>query len=238
MKTLLLLTIFLLTIPSYSIDQYKAESLGSTPPKLKVIIDASKDGGAWWFPQAREGFDPQKEHQGKRLADYLRSSGWEVTEIPRGESPVGKLNDDSIVVRMNFSEHYDREEAVAYKKFVKNGGRLLLTNGYVREGEEDQDLVARAFGIRFKGTVEAREIKRWGVHRLTNGLKPLPFHVGSIVTRSPKATVPLAYLDNKRLVMGIVPYGKGRIIFLSFFYTLLEVHQPFTERIFNELAKR
>ena len=120
---------------------------------------------------------------------------------------------------------------------MTNGGKLLLVNGFVREGEADRDLVAREFSIRFEGTIQATQIKRWGIHRLTKGLKPLPFNIGSIVTRSPEATVPLAYLDNDELVMGIVPYGNGRIIFFSAISPLLEVHQPFTERVFSELAK-
>lgn len=234
MKALILPIILLLTIPSYRIHEYQAET-----PTLKVVIDASKDGGVWWSPQTEEawGLDPQKEHQGKRLADYLRSRGWQVTEIRRGESLADKLNGASIVVRMNVFEPYNREEALVYKEFVTNGGKLLLVKGYVRQGEEDRDLVAMEFGIRFEGAIKTPEIKRWSIHRLTKGLKPLPFKTGSVVTQSPKETVPIAYLDNEQLVMGLVPCGKGRIIFLSTIFPLLEVHQPFTKRLFNELAR-
>ena len=60
------------------------------PPTVRgqplVLVDASRDGGVWWFPQPPAGtvtFDPNRDHQGKALADYLRSEGFQVTELPR-----------------------------------------------------------------------------------------------------------------------------------------------------------
>ena len=47
-------------------------------------MDASRDGGVWWYPQGEAGFDPAAPHQGQRLADYLRSRGYVVDELPRG----------------------------------------------------------------------------------------------------------------------------------------------------------
>src|SRR5690349_15691468 len=40
----------------------------------QVLVDASRDGGDWWFPQGTT-VDPNAPHQGKALADYLRSQG-------------------------------------------------------------------------------------------------------------------------------------------------------------------
>ena len=66
--------------------------------KLRVLIDASKDGGLWWFPQGRNGFDSNTHHQGKALADLMRSKGWEVIELGRGEViTVDKLRDVGVV---------------------------------------------------------------------------------------------------------------------------------------------
>jgi hypothetical protein len=35
---------------------------------LRILIDASKDGGLWWFPQVHP-FDAEQYHQGKAFAD-------------------------------------------------------------------------------------------------------------------------------------------------------------------------
>ena len=64
----------------------------------RIVVDASKCGGVWWFPQGKNGFDPTKDHQGKRLADDLKSSGWEVEEIARGEDVTARLNGADIVI--------------------------------------------------------------------------------------------------------------------------------------------
>ena len=31
----------------------------------KILVDASKDGGVWWFPQSPGGFSAEADHQGK-----------------------------------------------------------------------------------------------------------------------------------------------------------------------------
>ena len=38
----------------------------------RILVDASRDGGVWWFPQWEQqgGFDFTLPHQGKELADY------------------------------------------------------------------------------------------------------------------------------------------------------------------------
>ena len=53
------------------------------PHSGRILIDASHDGGVWWFPQSGN-FSENQPHQGRLLADYLRSHGFGVDEIPRG----------------------------------------------------------------------------------------------------------------------------------------------------------
>lgn len=43
-----------------------------------VLVDASRDGGAWWSPQGEKG-DYKQPHQGETLANYLRAIGYSVT---------------------------------------------------------------------------------------------------------------------------------------------------------------
>ncbi len=49
---------------------------GCLDPRIKrhILIDASHDGGVWWFPQSGP-FSPGAPHQGKALADHLRGLG-------------------------------------------------------------------------------------------------------------------------------------------------------------------
>jgi hypothetical protein len=207
----------------------------STRP-IRVVIDASHDGGAWWFPQGTQ-FDPRLPHQGSPLAEHLRGRGWEVVEVPRGTKIVNQLRGASIVVRLNLFGGYEDSEVAAYQSFVKSGGRLLLIEGYVRDGEANKDSVARLFGVRFEGVVNEPMIDRVVAGTFMQGIDLLGFQIGSIVVAYPKSTQPLAYLSKDRLVMGTFRYGRGRVTFLSSIYAVLLVPQPFTGRLFDELAR-
>src|SRR6187549_3774745 len=54
------------------------------PASKSILVDASKDGGVWWFPQGQAGFSATNPHQGSALADYFRNLGYQVDELPRG----------------------------------------------------------------------------------------------------------------------------------------------------------
>jgi ankyrin repeat protein len=49
----------------------------------RILIDASKDGGMWWYPQ-NGTFDVSANHQGRQLANYLKKQKMVVNELPRG----------------------------------------------------------------------------------------------------------------------------------------------------------
>ncbi len=204
----------------------------------RIVVDASKCGGVWWFPQGKDGFDPTKDHQGKRLADDLKSSGWEVEEIARGEDVTARLNGADIVIRANFHGEYKPSEVLAYREYVAAGGNVLLLRGFVRDGEDNRDKVAKEFGIVFSKTVRTQTITRWAQHPLTKDLDLLPYTIGSVVTKSPKSKVPIAYLDKNQLVMGTVTIGKGKVIFVSTILPLLKAPQPFMSRTIEELIRR
>src|SRR5262245_6807607 len=98
--------------------------------KIRILIDASKDGGLWWFPQGRDGFDSNKHHQGKPLANLMRSKGWEVVELGRGEViTADRLRDFDVVIRPPAWFDYAPDEVVAYRDSVMGGTRLLLMGG-------------------------------------------------------------------------------------------------------------
>lgn len=205
----------------------------------KIVVDASKDGGVWWCrPLGVVGFDPTKDHQGKRLADDLKARGWDVEEIASGEDITTRLEGADIVIRADFYGQYKESEVSAYREYVAAGGNVLLLSGFVRDGEENRDQVAAAFGIVFSKTVRTKTITRWTPHPLTKDLDLLPYTIGSVVTKSPKSKVPIAYLDKNQLVMGIVKIGKGKVIFVSTILPLLKSPQPFMSRTIEELIRR
>lgn len=225
-----LLVVGLCALPSLS-----ARPRGKEPPKLRVVIDASRDGGAWWFPQGPAPFDSEKWHQGSELAAYFKGRGWEVIEIPRGARLTNQLESASIVVRMNQFGTYLQTEVDAYREFVRKGGSLLLVRGYVRQNEAENDSVAKQFGLRFEGVIEAAVMHSAAAYR--KDFDDTVYRIGSIVVRYPKSTRPLAYLDHDRLVMGMFRFGRGKIVFLSSVFSILHVRQQFTTRLFDELAK-
>lgn len=214
-----------------------AKTPGGKPSrKLKVVIDASHDGGAWWFPQGPPPFDSEKWHQGSELAAYFKGRGWEVVEIPRGTRMTDQLRGASILVRLNLFGTYTDSEVEAYREFVRKGGSLLLVQAFVRDDEKEHDSVARAFGVRFEGKAEADLMQSADAY--SSDFNNTVYQIGSIVALYPKSTRPLAYLEGSdRLVMGMFRFGRGRVVFLSSVYSILHVRQQFTGRLFDELAR-
>jgi hypothetical protein len=206
-------------------------------PKLQVVIDASHDGGAWWFPQGPPPFDPKKPHQGVALADYLKGRGWQVIEIQRETKISNQLKRAAIVVRIGEWGTYERSEVAAYREFVRNGGRLLLLQGYVRDEQVENDAVAEQFGVRFEGIVSGHVFRAANAGAFTLDFIEVSYQIGSVVVKSPKSTQPLAYLNDGRLAMGVFRYGRGRVVFLSSVFPILNVPQPFARQLFDELAR-
>jgi hypothetical protein len=179
----------------------------------RVLIDASKDGGLWWFPQGTT-FDAGKEHQGKPLADLLRGEGWNVIELPRGEViTFEKLQDFDVVVRPPAFFAYSEDEAVAYRQSVAAGTRLILVGGGAAN-----DAVAAIFGLRFNQLNQFTSVHRWIPHPLTENIGggDLPW---TPITAAPKEAVLLAWLGyaetNLLPVLGYLPYGQGYVTFVG-----------------------
>ncbi len=209
---------------------------------LSVVIDATNEGGTWWYPQAGPGFDPQQQHQGTKLAGHLRGRGWSVRELPRGMPDMSpELAGAQVAVCWDEITCHTAPEVGAYQDFVEGGGALLLLAGFRKELRYTP--LAEAFGVRFEGSVRGATIQRWADHPITRGLTPMALPIASLVTRYPRATTPLGWLGagtdaagGTRLVMGLLPYGKGKVVFFSAELALIDVPQPFTDRLLDLLA--
>jgi hypothetical protein len=180
----------------------------------RILVDASKCGGLWWFPQGGS-FNPQQYHQGKALADSMRLKGWQVEELPRGEViTLEKLREADIVIRPPAYFPYSFEEVSAYQQSVMTGTRLLLVGG----GAEN-DVVAQFFGVRFEPHTRFASVRKWIPHPLTQNINNANVAWTPIV-EAPPAAVVLAWLSrleetNPRPVLGYLPYGKGYVVFMS-----------------------
>jgi len=221
------------------------------PSTRQLLIDASRDGGVWWFPQSAP-FNPEQDHHGKTLVDYLSTLGYKVTELPRPYTITEDLLEQyDVVIRANEYTPYNTDEIDAYRTYVRNGGKLLLLADYVRPGEKDS--LSASFGLIFAGTTrgQASIICKFIDHPITQGVSSIPYIVGSgLIKYPPEAQIvgwlsQNAYLDlndnrakdkNEPIgppVLGCMDYGDGRIVFIGDTNALESVPQPVTTNIID-----
>ncbi|HET6889803.1 MAG TPA: hypothetical protein VFH31_01770 [Pyrinomonadaceae bacterium] len=202
---------------------------------LRVIVDASKDGGLWWFPQGQSGFDPKQHHQGQALADLMRSKGWEVIELPRGEViTFDKLRDADMVVRPPAFFNYTVEELAAYRDSVMAGTRLLLMGG------PNSDAVAEVFGLSFEPRSRFASVKKWIPHPLTGNVHCCNL-AWTAVSQAPDTAVMLAWLNqaetNPLPVVGYLPYGEGYVAFVGQSLISVPSDRSFAGSLLNSVAR-
>jgi hypothetical protein len=213
-----------------------------------VLIDSSRDGGVWWFPQST-GFDSNAPHQGKAVADYLRQRKLVVTELPRPFAITSSLLQKfRVVIRAGQFGAYSSAELEAYRRYVSQGGRLILLSEFHRPGETDP--LAQTFGLDFRGTSRGENVmNRFTKHPITSGLSPIEYRVGSGLFAVPPSATILGYLsestfidlnDNGEIdpgepigapVMGVMRFGKGQIFFLGDTNTMELVPQPLIDNL-------
>jgi hypothetical protein len=187
---------------------------GSRMPKriasrpMRALVDASKDGGIWWFPQSPEtGFNPHNNHQGKVMADAMRARGWEVAELPR-ETVItpDKLQGFDIVIRPEPYFSYSTSEAIAYREAVAAGARLFLMSS-----SGGSDAVAAILGLRFGGRQHI-SLEKIIPHPLTAGIESLATPWVT-VQEMPQDSRILAWGANEDPVLGYHSYSAGYVLF-------------------------
>jgi hypothetical protein len=202
------------------------------PSAGSVLVDASRDGGVWWFPQWSEqgGFDRDLWHQGTPLAHYLRARWYRVDELPRPFTITRELlRSYDIVIRASGFGTYTQEEITAYREWVNAGGQLLLAADHMMNLPEDQ--LAKSFGLEFAGVTRGENILKMIPHPVTQGVGDMGYGVGSALLSYPASAQiigrlsPGSFLDlnmdggaqsgepSAPPVLGVMPYGAGRIVF-------------------------
>jgi hypothetical protein len=204
----------------------------------KILIDASHDGGAWWFPQSiNSGFSQSNPHQGKALADHLRSKGFIVDELP-SYTPITNtlVQQYDKVIRAGSYGVYQESEIKAYEKLLTGKSSLFLISEYKRA--EETDLLAKRIGVDFSGTYYGN-VNLYAPHSITNGATPFYYNAGSIVTnQTSKSQIQImAWLDNNinLPVGGILKHPTSKIFFLGDLNGIESLPQPLTNNIINYL---
>jgi len=200
--------------------------------RMRVLVDASKDGGVWWFPQAGS-FDPGEGHQGKALADHLRRLGYEVTELGRDERMTKTLaREHQIIIRANrFGPPYTELELDAYRAFLSRENTLILLSDH-QTNTDGRDELADLVGIGFVGASAIEPIVTFADHEITDDVEGLPYIAGAYaVSRGTTAVEFLGWLADGQPVMGVVTGLPAKVFFLGDTNGLEGVPQPLVENL-------
>lgn len=183
--------------------------------QVRVLIEASRDGGTWWGPQV-SAFDPNLPHQGKPFADYLRALGMEVTEVGRPLVVTCSLLtqfDLVVVVDSIDVPAWTPAEINAHNMFVRNGGRVIYLTDHKTPGLPFP--LAASFGLAFSGsTASTAAITQFAPHPITAGVTSLFYVAGSLVTTAPVSATMLGFLGGAP-AMGITALDAGLLFFLG-----------------------
>jgi hypothetical protein len=218
--------------------------------KPHVLVDASRDGGVWWFPQPGP-FNPGDPHQGHALAAHLRALGHPVRELPRPTTITpALLADYDLVIRAVGNGAYTAAELSAYLAWVKGGGRLLLLADH-----HASDALATEFGLHFQGITRGdRMLSTFAAHPVTTGVSPIFYGAGSGLTSHPPAATVLGWLSAATFLdlnddgvkqpnepsapaaLGVMPYGSGRIVFCGDANLWLTVPDPLVRNTLHWFA--
>jgi hypothetical protein len=204
-----IIVISICLIPSLSLSAQSGPARAEA--SYRILIDASKDGGLWWFPQAGT-FDAAQHHQGKPFADLLRRDGAEVVELGRGESiTTDTLRGFDLVIRVPSFFPYSPAEALAYRYRVAGGMKLLVIGG----GSKNRDILAESFGLYFENRTQFTSVKSWVRHPFTRSLDEFDEGVWSGLLHAPNEAVTLGWVNgsNDPPVLGYLPYGRGYVVF-------------------------
>ena len=197
-----------------------------------ILIDASRDGGVWWFPQAGN-FSAYDWRQGKAFADYLKNMGYYVVEVPRGTVITWSfLSRFHNVIRFGGFGTYTKQEIDAYDSLANHSASILLIQDHLTNGPNDP--LSSHWGLNFSGAVKGT-ITQFEHHPITNGVYSLDYNAGSVITNPDlkKITV-LGYfsaVETQQVALGILHHPTAKIVFIGDSNGIEDVSQPFTDNL-------
>jgi hypothetical protein len=194
-----------------------------------ILIEASRDGGVWWFPQSG-GFDAAADHQGKKFADLLRQQGYRVDEMPRNVVITDDVLKNYAVIIRTDGTHYSAAEIQSYHKKLNDGVTLLLLADHHKFERTDQ--LAESLDIKFSGVVEGR-ISTSDSNPFTNNVGNLNYMVGSAISNSQQNSniIPIGWLVDGAVVMAKYKHDHSEIFLMGDVNTLEFFPQPFVDNL-------
>jgi hypothetical protein len=218
---------------------------GTIKDEKAILVDASRDGGVWWFPQSPStGFSEKEDHQGKGLADHLRKLGYKVDELPRGAIiTTSFLRKYSKVIRAAAFSNYSPDEITAYESFLNESSSLLLMSDHLANTVNDQ--LSDRLGLNFEGVHMGPAITNFQTHPVTAGVTSLPFIAGSYIRNWDPSKIKVlgtltVYSGASAITvgaMGVVHHKSSRIFFIGDSNCIETLPEPFTSNLVNWLFK-
>jgi hypothetical protein len=206
----------------------------SNSPDSLILVDASRDGGVWWYPQAGV-YSESRPHQGLLLADYLRKLGYTVNELPRGAVITwAELKKYKKIIRANSFGNYTASEIAAYDSFLTRPSSLLLLSDHKQNTTNDN--LSAHLGLNFSGSYNGT-ITPVSAHAINAGVTGLPFIAGSVILQPDP--VKMLILGNVvstsgspgYAAMGIMFYPGAKIFFIGDTNGIESVPQPFISNL-------
>jgi hypothetical protein len=194
-----------------------------------VLVDASHDGGVWWFPQVAP-FKPGEDHQGLSLADTLRAKGYVVDELARGDTvDRDRLFQYAVVIRAAKFDPYMPSELLAYDDFVECPRTLLLLGEFFWPGDHDE--LAEQLGIPLDSAVTGT-VTTFEAHAITAGVDAFPYIAGSVIWGDVPASVHvLGWLATGEAVMGVLDGHAAKVFWIGDTNGLETVPQPLVNNL-------
>jgi len=216
----------------------------------KILIDASHDGGVWWYPQYdATGYDANQWHQGTDFANILRQKGFEVDELGRDKELTEEMFFGYyIVIRVNGFNAYSSRELEVYTNLIARGMNLAFFTDHKQYDPVDE--LGDHLGIKFEGAARG-EISKFTPHTITANLTSIEYIAGSVLTNADQNSDivilgwlgPNDYADlningvrdpNEPFappVMGIINHNKSHIFFIGDTNGLEVKPQPFIDNL-------
>jgi hypothetical protein len=230
---------------------------GSTPWQVsvvplgcKILIDASHDGGVWWFPQHEgTGFNSGQSHQGQSFANLLRQKGFEVTELGRGvELTEEMFFGYYIIIRAGGFQPYTAKEVEVYTNIIERGTNLVFFTDHKKFDPIDE--LGDFLELKFEGVANGT-IDNFTPYAITANMSAINYVAGSVLTNAnenPNLQV-LGWLREDDFgdlnlngmkdvneptaspVMGILKYPKSRVFFMGDMNGIEIQSQPFIDNL-------
>jgi hypothetical protein len=203
-------------------------------PDMSILVDASKDGGIWWFPQYGT-YSAGLPHQGKALADYLRLLGYTVHELPRGATVTwAEIKNYKKIIRPSAFFNYSAQEIAAYDSFISYPSALLILSDHLQNSPNDG--LSAHLGLNFTGSVTGM-ITPFSNHAINTGVSSLPFIAGSVIIHPDRSSMTIlghvssATAGQGYAAMGILHHPHSRIFFMGDANGIEQLPQPFTANL-------